>query len=179
MACGLILEGRLTQVYKPNLPTPSGFYTPPFHDDLDFDSYRLLGRGVWPASKVTYERKYELLAEIFTVLRRHAAGRFDELVCAARMPATIKMPEALFGDDVFFVLGLDEAVAQLRAEGRNFLALEEGFLRHLLEDGDNRLRLRWFSPPEDARELLERIAADLAPSGLSFEPLREMTEEAA
>jgi len=173
MAGCLTLTGRLARVYKPDQPALSGYHTPPFHTDLDFDSYRLLGRTVWPASKVTYERKYELLAEIVTILRRHGKGRFAEIVFQARMPSIIRMPEALFGDDIFFVLGLDEAIGQLAAEGIAFLAVEEGFLRHALEDGQNGFRLRWYNAPEGSEAALDMIAADLVALGIVFDPARQ------
>lgn len=173
MAGCLTLDGRLACVFKPDQPALSGFYTPPFHNDLDFDSYRLMGRGVWPPSKVTYERKYELLSEIVTALRQHGQGLFHEIVFRARMPSIIRMPAALFGDDIFFVAGLDEAVARLDGEGISFVAISEGFVRHALEDGQNEFRLRWFNPPQGARAALEHFAKALAALGIACEPVRE------
>lgn len=166
MSAAIEYRGLLVGTYRPGKPALSGFHTPPFHDDLDFESYRLMGRASWPASRVTYERKYELLGEILGIIRREAAGLFDEILVYSRMPSIMRMPKPLFGADVFFLLGLEDECERLAAEGVRLFALREGFLRHALEDGDNRMSLRWFNAPDGAAAVMERIAAGLSACGL-------------
>jgi len=162
----LSYRGKLGRIYKPNKPALSGFHTPPFHDDLDFESYRMLGREAWPRSFVTYERKYELLAEIVTILRAEAAGLFDEILFYSRMPSIMRMPKDLFGPDLFFLVDLDAESRTLQAAGISHFAVREGFLRHMLEDGDNTVQIDWHWAPKGADDALQRISKALEGLGI-------------
>lgn len=166
-------QGTLVRVYKPNRPARSVFNTPAFDDDLDFDSYRMLGRGTWPASRVTYERKYELLSEIFDLIRKHAAGQFSEMLVYSRMPSIMRMPKPLFGPDVFFLLGLDDEAQRLQPTGLSFLTIREGFVRHALEDGDNQITVRWFNAPDLALVAMQEISKALEALGIAEHRLEE------
>lgn len=158
--------GLLARTYRPGKPALSGFHTPQFHDNLDFESYRLLGRGSWPVSRVTYERKYELLSDIVGILRHEAEGLFQEILIYSRMPSIMRMPPPLFGKDLFFLVGLEDECERLSDTGGSFFGLREGFLRHMVEDGDNRLLLRWYNAPEGAAEVMVRIANALKECGI-------------
>lgn len=166
-------RGRLTQIYKPNKPALSGFHTPPFHDDLDFESYRLLGRSVWPQSFVTYERKYELLAEIVSILREQAAGQFHEILFYSRMPSVMRMPKELFGPDLFFVVDLEAESQTLQRAGVAHFAVREGFLRHMLEDGDNSLTIDWHGAPENYQRTLNHLSQSFAGLGIISEAMED------
>lgn len=158
--------GLLARTYQPGKPALSGFHTPPFHDDLDFDSYRLLGCGSWPASRVTYEHKYALMSDIVGILRHEAEGLFEEILIYSRMPSIMRMPKPLFGKDLFFLLGLEDECERLSVTGISFFAMREGFLRHMVEDGDNRLLLRWYNAPPGAAMAMARIADALNACGI-------------
>lgn len=159
--------GLLSQTYKPGKPAPSALHTPAFSDVLDFDSYRRLGRESWPRSFVTYERKYELLSEIVALLRAETGAACAEIIAYSRMPSIMRMPPELFGDDLFFVTDPDGESDRIAAQGISHLVLRDGFLRHSLEDGDNRLTLRWRLAPADADQIMARVAAGLERLGIA------------
>ncbi|MNG28097.1 hypothetical protein D3C84_1133090 [compost metagenome] len=89
------------------------------------------------------------------------------------MPSIMRMPKSLFGKDLFFLLGLEDECERLAAKGVSLFGLREGFLRHMLEDGDNRLLLRWYNAPVGAAETMVRIADALNDCGIEQIDLTE------
>lgn len=171
--------GMLSRTFKPNKPAPSALHTPGFTDVLDFDSYRRLGRESWPRSFVTYERKYELLAEIIAAIRTVTAPHCAEIIAYSRMPSIMRMPPELFGNDLFFVTDLDGESDRIADQGISHMAMRDGFLRHSLEDGDNRLTLRWRHAPNDAPERIGQLAEMLKDLGITSETQIWEQEDAA
>lgn len=159
------MELSLTATLSRPLPglTPSLFHTPPFVDEQDFESYALMGREDWTRSRMTYGQKHALMGAVVALLRETCGA---EMIVNSRMPAVARMPDAMLGDDVFFALDVAAERAALAAEGLSVLTVEEGFARHPLEYGDNRLRLTWTNPPADAAGRLGAAAAGLAALGL-------------
>lgn len=166
-----LYTGRLTRTYKPGKPAPSALHTPPFEDVLDFDSYRRMGRARWPRSFVTYERKYELLAEIVRLIRTETAEFGTEIIAYSRMPSIMRMPPELFGSDIFFVTDPEGESDRIAAQGINHIVLREGFLRHALEDGDNRLTLRWRLAPKGAWASMIALSEGFEALGIVTEQL--------
>lgn len=147
--------------------TPSLFHTPPFFGEQDFESYALMGREDWTRSRVTYGQKHALMAAVVTLLRETCGA---EMVVTSRMPAVARMPDAMLGEDIVVVMDVATERDAIAAEGRSVIGVEEGFARHPLERGDNRLRLTWANPPADGAARLAAVAAALPALGLEIEP---------
>ncbi len=151
--------------------TPSDCRVLPFHDDLDFETFEILGRPrrQRPGARtlLNYTQKYRLLADLLAAVRECSAGTSSELVLSSRMPSTVRMPAAMLGDDIVVVLDVDAEAARLAARGCSVIALYEGLIRYAIEEGENELVLRWTHAPVDAGERLRRLGPRL--QALGFE----------
>ncbi len=157
---GLVPERRLTV---------SDFRVLPFHDDLDFETFELLGshrQGPWPKTLLNYTQKYDLLSGVLAVVREAAQGTGAEIILASRMPSTVRMPLAMLGEDIFVVLDVDAEARRLCACGCSVITLYEGLIRYAIEEGENELVLAWHRPPDDVGERLARMRERLP--GLGF-----------
>lgn len=151
--------------------TPSDCRVLPFHDDLDFETFEILGRSRRQRPPVrtllNYTQKYRLLADVLAAVRECSAGTGSEIVLSSRMPSTVRMPAAMLGDGIFVVLDVDAEAARLADRGCSVIALYEGLIRYAIEEGENELVLRWTHGPADAGTRLQRLRSRL--QALGFE----------
>ncbi|MBV8753553.1 MAG: hypothetical protein JO309_01595 [Pseudonocardiales bacterium] len=172
-------EGLLVTTKYANKLTPSTHSNPPFTDDMDFESFEMMGRSQWATPLVTYEEKYGLLSDILRVIRGHCGSACDEMILNSRMPSTIRMPQEMFGSDLFLVLDVAAETRRLWAEGRRFISIQEGFVRNLMEEGENELVLDWYRPPADAGDRLHQMIRGFEAIGLKTCCADEREVEAA
>lgn len=162
-------EGIFNGFPAPGKLTVCDYGLIPFHDDLDFESYEIMGRPrreKWIPTRVNYEQKYVLLADILGIVRQEAGSSLQEIILNSRMPSWHRMPAALMGKDIFVVVDVDYETERLLKENISFITLYEGFIRHANEEGHNQLVLHWYRAPEDGGVRLAAMQARFAALGL-------------
>ena len=160
----LIYCGTLTRPPQPGKPGKAGAYVPAFADVLDYDSYRLMTQPVVTQAHVSYPQHYTLLAALIGRLRQIPG--IDEILVNSRMPSVVRLPEALFGINLFFVNDVATEARLVAAEGRSVVAVVERFLRHSIERADNSLTIRWLNPPKGADAAWQAMLESLPGFGL-------------
>lgn len=142
----------------------------PFHDDMDFESYEIMGRprrARWVPTRVNYAQKYQLLGEVLGILRREAGTALQEILLNSRMPSWHRMPSQMLGSDIFVVQDLEYEIGRLNAAGLSFISLYEGLVRHANEDGENEILLEWHQSPEDGLTRLQAMQTAFAALGIA------------
>ena len=148
--------------------TLSEFFVVPFHDDLDFESFEILGRQrslPWPRVLLNYTQKYQLLSSVLGAVRECCKG--TQIVLNSRMPSTIRMPAAMMGADVFVVLDIEAEARRYTAQGRSVITMQEGLIRYATESGANELVLTWYGAPADGPELMQLLGQRLQALGFA------------
>lgn len=159
---GLPQKSRLTR---------SDFFLVPFHDDLDFESFEILGRQrqwPWPRTLLNYTQKYQLLSSVLNAVRDCCKGSDTQIVLNSRMPSTLRMPAAMLGDDVFVVIDIEAEAQRNVARGRSVITLHEGMIRYATESGENELIVTWHLGPADASQRLQALGLRLQELGFAL-----------
>lgn len=164
---------RLQAVYQglpqTNRLTLSDFYLVPFHDDLDFESFSILGAArerPWPPVLLNYTQKYALMSKVLDALRKCCHG--TDIVLNSRMPSTLRMPAAMLGDDIFVALDLEAEANRYLAKGHSVIAVHEALLRYATEEGRNELVVSWHLPPADVEARLRDFRQQLGEWGFDW-----------
>lgn len=151
--------------------TLSDFYLVPFHDDLDFESFEILGRQrswPWPRTLLNYAQKYQLLSSVLAAIRECCLGRYTHIIVNSRMPSTIRMPPAMLAEDVFVVLDVEAEAWRFAGEGRSVITLQEGLIRYATESGNNELDINWHLAPADGTQRMQALALRLQELGFAL-----------
>ncbi|MGA2286893.1 hypothetical protein [Bradyrhizobium sp.] len=139
---------------------------PAFDDDRDFESFAKIGRWRWSTPQVGYEEKYGVLSDLLRIIRTHRGDSVDEMIMTSRMPSTLRMPKEMFGDDLFLVVDVEAEARELIRLGRRFIAIREGFVRNIVEAGQNEFVLDWHQPPADVEARLAAMIIGFELAGL-------------
>lgn len=151
--------------------TLSDFYLVPFHDDLDFESFEILGRQrswPWPRTLLNYTQKYQLMSSVLAAVRECCLGCYTHIVVNSRMPSTIRMPPAMLAEDVFVVLDVEAETQRYASQGRSVITLEEGLIRYATESGNNELVINWHLAPADGAQRMQVLALRLQELGFAL-----------
>ncbi|MGL6211539.1 MAG: hypothetical protein ACRC14_17090 [Paracoccaceae bacterium] len=160
----MTFHGTLTRPWQPGRPGKAGAYVPTFDDALDFDSYRLMTQPTVTQAHVSYPQHYALLTALITALRQLPG--IDEILVNSRMPSVVRLPEAVFGINLFFVNDVMAEAQRVAAEGLSVVAVDERFLRHSIERADNSLTILWLNPAEGAAAAWAAVVALLPGFGI-------------
>ena len=152
----LLFEGQLSQSPFKGEYFLSDIRPRTLETEADFVSYRALARPTWAPVLMSFPQKGRFLSSILTCMLNTVWDDVDRLLMVCRVPG-IRMPLELGQDKILQVVELAPEVERLSALGESFLAMDEGFVRHPLETGNNELRLQWHGAR--AHDAAEKFAA--------------------
>jgi hypothetical protein len=167
----LQLQTQLIGVPQQTRLTLSDFYLVPFHDDLDFESFEILGRQrswPWPRTLLNYTQKYQLLSSVLAAVREYCQGCYTHIIVNSRMPSTIRMPPAMLAEDVFVVLDVEAEALRFVSQGHSVVTLKEGLIRYATESGNNELVINWHLAPVDGTQRMQALALRLQELGFAL-----------
>lgn len=134
--------------------------------EMDFVAYAQLARPNWAPVWMSFPQKCRFLGSIVQHIVDTVWDDIDLLLMICRVPG-IRMPLELGQEKIFQVVELEPEIERLAALGQSFLSMDEGFVRHPMEIGNNDLRLQWHLPRgAQAVPHFERLCERLRALGL-------------
>lgn len=164
----LCYHAHLTQHPYPDELIPAELLqSPQLSTQDDFSAYRAFAKKSWAPILVSFAQKYRFMDSLLEIVETHLAAHYDIMLMTCRVPGTMRFPDRFNSDKVFLVADIDAEMQRLLARGARFAVIEEGIVRHPMEQGQNEFALRLQNPEAAAKAAFEACTQALSKAGLT------------